>query len=125
MPKHAAAASRRDARVRPESRAEPPSAPRGVREDAVEPLAEEILRFWFGGDGLAAGDAAKRWFSADPAFDEEIRRRFGSLPERAASGEFAHWTAEPRSALALVLVLDQFPRNLYRESPRAFALDRQ
>ena len=53
-------------------------------------------------------------------FDEEIRRRFGPLPERAAAGEFDAWASQPRPALALVLSLDQFPRNLFRGSPQAF-----
>ncbi|HEV8341804.1 MAG TPA: DUF924 family protein [Candidatus Binatia bacterium] len=87
---------------------------------------EQILSFWFS-DALDSPEAAKAqgkfWFGRSDAFDEEIRKRFGDLPERAARGEFEAWRDEPRSALALVLLLDQFPRNLFRDSARAFEFD--
>ena len=63
------------------------------------------------------------WFRKDPAFDEEIRRRFGALHERAARRELEAWGASPESLLALVVILDQFSRNLFRNDPRAFAQD--
>ncbi len=89
-------------------------------------LARAILEFWFG-DALASTQAAearaKLWFMADPAFDAQIRQRFGDCPRRAAAGEFDAWAAAPESALARILVLDQFPRNLYRATPEAFAYD--
>jgi uncharacterized protein (DUF924 family) len=87
---------------------------------------EEIVDFWFGSRPLSADGLAARaagWFQPDPAFDAEIARRFGELPERAVAGGLDAWAAEPRSALARVLVLDQFPRNLFRGSPRSFAFD--
>jgi uncharacterized protein (DUF924 family) len=89
-------------------------------------IFEEILDFWFG-DSLDSLDAiAGRkglWFVQSDAFDRSIEVRFGSLPDRALRGEFDGWSREPRPALALVLVLDQFPRNLYRGNPRSFESD--
>lgn len=87
---------------------------------------EQILSFWFA-NALESSEAAKAqgklWFGRSEAFDAAIRERFGDLPERAARGEFETWRSAPRSALALVLLLDQFPRNLFRDSPRAFEFD--
>jgi uncharacterized protein (DUF924 family) len=80
----------------------------------VEPV--EITNFW-----KDAG--ADRWFKKDAAFDDAIRQRFLATHESAARGELMHWTAEPESALALILLLDQFPRNLFRDSGHAFATD--
>jgi uncharacterized protein (DUF924 family) len=76
----------------------------------------EVLDFWFKRD-------RKQWFAKDPAFDEEIRARFLPLYERAASGVLASWRGEPASCLALVILLDQLPRNMFRDSARAFAAD--
>jgi uncharacterized protein (DUF924 family) len=89
-------------------------------------LAEEVLRFWFDAATAsveAAQARAKVWFRADPAFDAELTRRFGSLPQRARAGELDAWAHAPESALARILVLDQFPRNLFRGKPEAFAFD--
>lgn len=76
-----------------------------------------VWRFWFEEGGPA------RWFRKDPAFDEAIRTRFGALPDAALAGDLDGWRTEPRSALARVLVLDQFPRNLYRGEARMFRYD--
>lgn len=81
-----------------------------------EILPEEIIGFW-----REAGP--KRWFEPDQAFDDEVRRRFLAAHERAAAGEFADWALSPQGALALLLLLDQFPRNMFRKTPRAFATD--
>jgi uncharacterized protein (DUF924 family) len=92
----------------------------------VSTISEEILNFWFGDslDSLDAIAARKElWFVQRDAFDRSIETRFGSLPDRALRGEFDGWSRQPRSALALVLVLDQFPRNLYRGNPRSFESD--
>ena len=89
-------------------------------------VADDVLAFWFDGT-LEAGSAperTQRWFTYDPAFDAEILRRFGHLPEQAAAGNLDHWMDGAESALARVIVLDQFPRNLYRHDSRAFAFDR-
>ena len=63
------------------------------------------------------------WFEKNAAFDDEIRLLFAPLIERAAAGELSGWEAHAADALALVIVLDQFPRNIYRGSPLAFAND--
>ncbi|MCQ4166932.1 DUF924 family protein [Tahibacter harae] len=85
-----------------------------------------VLKFWFGEEGLPAAEQetlARRWFVADPAFDQEIRARFGHLVDAARAGELDSWAAQPHSWLALLLVLDQFPRNIHRGTPLAFSGD--
>jgi uncharacterized protein (DUF924 family) len=77
---------------------------------------EEILAFW-----RAAGPT--KWFAKDPAFDAEVTRRFLSTYEAAAAGQLVAWEADAERALALLIVLDQFPRNMFRNSPRAYAAD--
>ncbi|TAN54665.1 MAG: DUF924 domain-containing protein [Betaproteobacteria bacterium] len=87
-----------------------------------DPRAGEVLTFWFRG-----AEARKEWFQKDPAFDAEIRTRFLPLYEEAASGALAHWQERAPDCLALIVLLDQFPRNLFRtpgpEAARAFATD--
>lgn len=78
---------------------------------------DEILAFWF-----AEGRVAQ-WFERSLAFDREVAERLAPLHERAAAGELDHWAAEPRGALALVILLDQVPRNLFRGTARAFESD--
>ena len=88
--------------------------------------ADELLGFWFGSDLDAPEAVAERmrlWFGGNPAADRELRARFRELPDRAAAGALDGWLAAPRSALALVLALDQLPRNLFRGTARAFAYD--
>jgi uncharacterized protein (DUF924 family) len=82
--------------------------------------ADEVLAFWF---GEPEGKPRVEWFRKDPAFDEEIRRRFGALHESASRRELEAWRASPQPMLALVVVLDQFSRNLHRNDARAFAQD--
>ena len=90
----------------------------------MNPDAAAVLEFWFGAPGSAVhGKSRREWFAKDPAFDEEIRRRFLALHASAALGECDRWAASPRELLALVIVLDQFSRNLYRDDPRAFTQD--
>jgi uncharacterized protein (DUF924 family) len=60
------------------------------------------------------------WFRKDPAFDGEIRARFGDCIEQALAGGLREWDAQPRHALARIVVLDQFTRNAFRDTPRAF-----
>lgn len=80
----------------------------------------DVLEFWF-----AEGPDRFRqaWFQRDDAFDAEIRTRFGALVAPARAGALDGWAATPEGALALFLVLDQFPRNLHRGSAHAFASD--
>jgi uncharacterized protein (DUF924 family) len=63
------------------------------------------------------------WFAKDPAFDRRFREKFSSLYEAAALGKLAHWMKQPESALALILLLDQYPRNSFRGTPRMYATD--
>lgn len=81
---------------------------------AVNP--QDLREFWFGSD-------RKAWFEKNPAFDEEIRRRFLSLYELGAAGKLSDWRQAPADCLALVILLDQFPRNMFRGSAKAFAAD--
>jgi uncharacterized protein (DUF924 family) len=87
-------------------------------ETAQDPRTQAVLEFWFRGDAERA-----EWFRKDPSFDDEIRARFLPLYEEAARGAFTAWRDSPRSCLALIVLLDQFPRNLFRGSARAFATD--
>jgi uncharacterized protein (DUF924 family) len=82
---------------------------------------DEILEFWFG-DG-SDPEHESRWFAHDAAFDQACSARFLADHERAASGELDGWKDEPSCALALILLLDQFPRNIFRGTARAFATD--
>jgi uncharacterized protein (DUF924 family) len=85
---------------------------------------QSLLDFWF----LPAGDAGHgkprpEWFRKDPAFDLLIRQRFGDAVARGLAGEFVEWASEPRGALARIILLDQFTRNIYRDTAQAFAGD--
>jgi uncharacterized protein (DUF924 family) len=80
--------------------------------------ARSLVEFW-----SAAG--YRKWFTKDEAFDAELRERFLPLHEEAARGELIAWRSLPESALALVLLLDQFPRNAFRGTARMFATDAQ
>ncbi len=90
------------------------------------PAAADVLAFWFGdldADGLAAADRAERWWIKSSAFDDEIRRRFGAEHAAVAAGRRAGWRTTARGRLAEVVVLDQFSRNLFRETARMYAWD--
>jgi uncharacterized protein (DUF924 family) len=88
----------------------------------MKSLALEVLDFWFG-ERAEYGKAHKRWFEKDPAFDALVARRFASLHQEMLAAKHAGWLDEPRACLARILVLDQFPRHLYRGSARAFSSD--
>jgi uncharacterized protein (DUF924 family) len=86
--------------------------------------ADEILVFWFGQPNLADyGKQRKFWFIKSPETDREIRERFLSDYEQAAANQLHSWQESPHSCLALILLLDQFPRNIFRGTPKAFATD--
>ncbi|HXZ23086.1 MAG TPA: DUF924 family protein, partial [Pseudolabrys sp.] len=76
--------------------------------------ATEVVSFW-----REAGP--DRWFNKDPEFDETIRQRFLDTYEAAAAGKFSDWEQSAEGALALLILLDQFPRNMFRGDARAFA----
>ena len=87
---------------------------------------ETVLEFWFGADADDAAVAktqAKLWWSKNVDIDSEIRRRFEDGVRAAAEGQLDDWAAIPRGALALIILTDQFPRNIYRDTPQAFAYD--
>lgn len=80
-------------------------------------MHEQILDFWF------REIEPRQWWAVDPAFDAQLRERFLPLLERAAQAELQDWRRTPRGRLAEVIVLDQFSRNIFRGTPRAFAQD--
>jgi uncharacterized protein (DUF924 family) len=76
----------------------------------------DIVSFW-------RGAGPERWYEKDAAFDQEIRDRFLATHDAAAAGKMADWEASAEGALALLILLDQFPRNMFRGEARAFASD--
>lgn len=92
----------------------------------MDAQAKDVLDFWFlAPDNPAHGQSRAEWFRKDDAFDAQIRERFGALIDTAINGGLRDWAATPRGALAQILLLDQFTRNVYRGTPRAFAGDAQ
>lgn len=96
--------------------------------------ARQVRDFWFGKLPMTAQALHQRvelWFPGDVSEqmlrerDDFIRKRFGSLVERAGKGELVSWADSPRRCLSLIVLLDQFPRNIYRGTARAFAYDDQ
>lgn len=86
----------------------------------------DVLHFWFGAPSDPGfGNTRPIWFAKSAATDELVRDRFGSTVEAALNGEIDDWARSPRGALAAIIVLDQFPRNIYRDTPRSFAGDAQ
>ncbi len=91
---------------------------------ALSPAAAAVLDFWFLPAGQLGHDVFRpEWFRKDPAFDAAIGERFGALAEQALAGGLVDWDATADGALARILLLDQFPRNLFRGTTRAFAGD--
>lgn len=92
----------------------------------MHPSSDDILDFWFGHD---SDDPERlrhhydRWFHADPAFDATISERYGATVADAAAGKLADWSNTARGTLALIVLLDQFPRNIHRGTAAAFACD--
>lgn len=88
--------------------------------------ADDVLFYWIGNepdDGRLADQRGPLWWSKNATTDAEIRERFGSLVCAAGQGELDAWARTPRSRLALVILMDQFTRNIHRDTPDAFALD--
>lgn len=88
----------------------------------------DILGFWFAPDSRPdhlhpGGRDLEQWFAPDPAFDDAIRKHFADALERAVRGELDGWADTAEGALALTVLLDQFPRNMFRGQARAFAAD--
>lgn len=92
----------------------------------MHPSSDDILDFWFGHDSddpVQLRHHYNRWFHADAAFDAAIRERFGVTVADAAAGKLADWSDTARGTLALIVLLDQFPRNIHRGTAAAFACD--
>ena len=88
-----------------------------MEAEQTEPA--DILEYWY------SAFMQKHWFSSTPALDDEIREKYQSLWERAAAGELGHWQDSPEGALALAIVLDQFPLNMFRGKPESFRTERK
>lgn len=85
---------------------------------------DDVLEFWFGKPGDPGyGEARESWFKSTPEIDAETVERFGALYEEAAAGKLDDAMDTPGGCLALVLVMDQLPRNMFRGSAKAFATD--
>lgn len=89
---------------------------------------QSILQFWFGGvDDSTPIDKGQRpfskWFRADKALDQEIRERFESDLNNALTGKYQDWEKSPQGSLALILLYDQFTRNMYRDTPKMYMAD--
>src|SRR4028118_1268918 len=89
---------------------------------------EEVLSYWFpqginDADLQALRRQGKRWMAGGPEVDREITERFGDVLEQARRGELDHWADTPRGRLALIIILDQFSRNIYRGSPLSYSQD--
>jgi uncharacterized protein (DUF924 family) len=99
----------------------------GTITDEDQQRIDEILSFWFKEQELSAPQIDRRmdtWFSEDPVFDHEIEKEFLGDIERASNGELNYWADEPRGRLALILLIDQFRRNIYRNTAKAFSKDK-
>ncbi len=86
----------------------------------------EVLGYWFGAetdDAQVAEQQSARWWGKEPGTDDTIRQRFATLREAAIAGERDQWLTHPQGRLALILLVDQFSRNLFRNDARAFAED--
>jgi uncharacterized protein (DUF924 family) len=88
---------------------------------------DAILAFWFKEQELTAPQIDRRmdvWFGEDAAFDHEIREGYADDVELASEGKLEHWAEDPRGRLALIILLDQFRRNIHRNTVKAFEMDR-
>ena len=77
----------------------------------------DVIEFWF------APETKEKWFKPTPEFDQEVRDRLGALHDRGAAGDLGDWETTPEGCLALLILLDQAPRNMFRDDARSFATD--
>jgi uncharacterized protein (DUF924 family) len=96
---------------------------RESRFDVSGIVPEDVLHFWFGPPGSPPLANQARWYTKDAAFDREITERFEDALDLAARGGLDSWKSTARGRLALVILLDQFSRNMFRNAPRSFAQD--
>lgn len=88
---------------------------------------DAILLFWFKEQELSGPQIDRRmdiWFGTDPVLDHEVEKEFGDDVAAACEGRLDHWAADPHGRLALILLIDQFRRNIYRNSAQAFSMDK-
>jgi uncharacterized protein (DUF924 family) len=88
----------------------------------MKSLAPEVLRFWFG-EGSDYGKVHKRWFEKNPAFDALVAERYQRLHQEMLEGKYREWLNDPHDCLARIIVLDQFPRHIYRGGAESFSSD--
>jgi uncharacterized protein (DUF924 family) len=88
-----------------------------------DPKIKTILSFWFGDDHVQPLKNSELWWKKDPELDREVRERFADDLQRAIRGELDSWKATPEGRLSLILLLDQFSRNIHRDTPQAFSQD--
>jgi uncharacterized protein (DUF924 family) len=99
------------------------------RKEIVVSSPQEVLSYWFPEDDIfnadqqTLGRQMQWWFQGEPEVDTEISERFGEVLEQARRGELDHWAPTARGRLALIVVLDQFSRNIYRGSSLSYAQD--
>lgn len=94
----------------------------------MDPKVQEILKFWFGRVEetiLPTQNRSKIWFGGGKELDDQIRERFGDDLDKAILGEYDHWDKDPRGSLALIIILDQFSRNIHRDMPMAYTQDQK
>jgi uncharacterized protein (DUF924 family) len=102
------------------------SSPLNQAEDKMRRMdrSSEVLEFWFGAPGAPGhGEPREAWFKKHPEFDRESADRFAPLWHEARAGAHADWSDQAHRCLALIIVCDQFPRNMFRGDPQAFATD--
>ena len=101
--------------------------PRRTLSTMLSPDVKRTLDFWFGPDQGRDQTPQIKWFQPEdpPAFDQECRHELGALVSQARSGQLDHWTQEPASTIALVILLDQIPRNIFRQTAESFSSDTQ
>jgi len=95
-------------------------------EHTAHCMQQEVLLYWFGpliDEQSVPLDRITFWFGQNDCVDAEIRSRFAHLVEQAEQGHLEHWNSHPRGRLALILLLDQFPRNIFRGTEQAFTYD--
>ena len=95
--------------------------------DEDQARIDSVLSFWFKEQELTAPQIDHRmdmWFSEDPVFDHEIEKEFADDVSAACEGNLDHWAAESQGRLALIILIDQFRRNIYRNSAKAFSKDK-
>jgi uncharacterized protein (DUF924 family) len=85
--------------------------------------SKDILSFWFGENLKNPLNYSNQWWKKDPDFDREIRDKFEKDVQLATSGSLDSWRQQPETCLAFIILLDQFSRNIYRDTPQAFSQD--